>query len=65
MSVSLRERTLDLLKDRSESIKIISENTGLSEPWIEAFLYQKPKNPSVTSVQKLYEYLTGKALLDE
>lgn len=65
MSVSLRERTLELLKDRSESLKVISDKTGLTEPWLEAFLYQKPKNPSVTSVQKLYEYLTGKALLDE
>lgn len=65
MSVSLNERTLELLSKRSESLKSISKKTSLSEAWLDAYAYNRTKNPSVKKVQELYEYLTGGTLLDE
>lgn len=65
MSSSLRDRTLELLIGHNEDLKTISNNSNISLPWLDKFRYNTPKNPGVATVQKLYEYLTGEALLDE
>jgi hypothetical protein len=59
---TLHKVTLTLLKSSGETIFDIAEATGLTYGWIVAFAGNRMRNPSVSRVQRLYEYLTGKPL---
>lgn len=61
-SGSLLKRTRELLAATSLTHAQISRATGLSEWWLSQILNEKIHNPSVNSVQKLYEYLSGERL---
>lgn len=62
--MNLRDKTLDLLKDRprAKTLKVVSTDTGIGLPWLNLFLQNKIQNPSVNTVQSLYEYLTQEKL---
>lgn len=61
---SLYLYTLELLQNRSAKLqlKIIADETGLSEDWLSKFNLGKSRNPSVNAVQILFEYLTKSEL---
>ncbi len=61
-TASLHLTTLDLLKSSEETTFDVAVATGLSYSWIVAFASSRMQNPSVSKVQHLYEYLTGKPL---
>ena len=59
---SLHQTTLELLKSSEETTFNVAVATGLTYGWIVAFSANKMRNPSVSKVQTLYEYLTGKPI---
>lgn len=59
---SLHLLTVELLRSSGESTEAIAVETGLSYSWLVTFAADRMRNPSVSKVQKLYEYLTGKPL---
>ena len=59
---SLHNVTLELLKSSDEDTFTIAVATKLTYSWICAFAVNRMRNPSVSKVQILYEYLTGKPL---
>lgn len=59
---SLMSQTWRLLKYRGQTLAEIQAGTGIPHYWLRKFLGREIKDPSVNRVQKLYEYLTGKAL---
>jgi hypothetical protein len=59
---SLHRTTLDLLQSSEETKFSIAVATGLTYGWIVAFSANGMRNPSVSKVQRLYEYLTGKPI---
>lgn len=67
MSCALLDRTRELLKNRGDrSVQQIAKETGLPYSWLNSMLYsrqhQQSRDPSVTKVVTLYEYLSGKKL---
>lgn len=62
-SPSLLDRTQELLKDTKKTLPSIYRDTGINFYWLRKFKSGKIKDPSVNTVQKLYEYLSGKNLL--
>lgn len=62
--MNLRDKTLELLQDRprSKTLKVVSEETGIGLPWLNLFLQNRIQNPSVNTIQSLYEYLTNAKL---
>lgn len=58
----LRDRTLELLKNRNQYMKDIAAATGLNQKWIEGFHNDQYQDPGVSKVLKLYEYLSGHKL---
>ena len=59
---SLHLTTLKLLKSSGKTTFDVAVATGLTYGWIFAFAANSMRNPSVSKVQKLYEYLTDKPL---
>jgi hypothetical protein len=59
---TLHEITRELLKADAQTTFDVAVGTELSYSWIVAFACGRMKNPSVSKVQRLYEYLTGKPL---
>lgn len=61
---TFRDKTLDLLQNRSVKLpfKKISEDTGIGKRWLEMFAKNEIPNPSVNTIQTLYEYLSKKQL---
>ncbi len=61
---SLRDRTLELLLNRNVQLtfKKIEEDTKLDEGWLSMFSRNKIPDPSVNSIQTLYEYLANTEL---
>ncbi len=64
-SISLRDKTLKLLKKRCPSVTFydIAKDTGLDVNWLKSFNKDLTKHPSVVRIQTLYEYLTGTKLI--
>lgn len=64
MRTSLRDVTLKMLRERPKHITYnkISEETGLTERWLQAFAHGKIVDPGVNETQTLYEYATGTLL---
>lgn len=62
-NVALMEETRKLLKDSQKSLPTIYTETGINFYWLRKFKSGQFKDPSVNTVQKLYEYLTGRPLL--
>ena len=64
--MALYEKTIELLKNRprDKTLKSISEDTGINLSWLRSFGQGriKDKGPSVFTVEKLYEYLSGQKL---
>lgn len=58
---TLMEATIELLLKHKRFL-VVSEETGISFFWLRKFAYGEIDNPSVNTVQKLYEYLSGKCL---
>ena len=60
----LHERTLHLLHSRPTpmTIKLIADETGINIDWIRKFSSGKISDPSVNTVEHLYEFLTGREL---
>jgi len=62
---TLLERTIELLKHRDRTITYekIREATGCSDAFLSTLVSaDPPRNPSVDSVQRLYEFLSGNQL---
>jgi hypothetical protein len=64
-TVSLMERTLELLDASALSLPAIYAATGISFYWLRRFKSRKIADPSVNRVQQLYEFLQGSPLLEE
>jgi hypothetical protein len=62
---SLMTETLRLLKSRSETLPQIQEATGIPFYWLRKFIGGEIHDPSVNRVQKLYEYLSKRKLINE
>lgn len=58
------QETLRLLKERTNTLDCIHKETGLPFYWLRKFAYGEIKDPSVNRVEKLYEYLSGRRLVD-
>lgn len=63
---SLLEETLKLLSNRSSVLTLpaISAETKIPLAWLKLFAANGIKDPSVNRVQALYEYLTGRKLVE-
>lgn len=61
---SLLAHTRELLRKTQRPYLDIYSDTGLSPNWLSQMLHGRIKEPSVNKVQKLYEYLSGKSLLN-
>lgn len=64
-SKSLLEETYKLLKARRVTLIDIMQGTNLNYYWLRKFASHEIKDPSVNSVQRLYEFLSGRRLIDE
>ena len=62
--MTLLHETLHLLRQRPRSVTYekIEEATGLKASWLSMLASDDIKDPSVNSIQKLYEFLSGKKL---
>lgn len=60
MNKPFLEKTLDLLKDRSESYRVICLNSGLSFDWLTKVAQGIIKDPSVRKIQQLHDYLQSR-----
>lgn len=56
------EKAKDSEYTTSSLIYQLSQETGLSEPWINKFIYDKGGSPSVDKLECFYEAITGKQL---
>lgn len=67
LSTTLRDETRRLLRDRPRrlSLRVIAQDTGLNLRWLQDFSTGVSDHPSVVYVQTLYEYLSGKKLLED
>lgn len=54
----------ELLRSTLESYLDIYTATGLSPTWLSLLANNKLKDPSVNKIEKLYEHLSGKALIN-
>lgn len=61
---SLMTETLRLLKDRNQTLETIMIETGIPFFWLRKFSAGQIAQPSVNRIQKLYEYLSGRRLLE-
>jgi transcriptional regulator with XRE-family HTH domain len=61
---TLAEKTRELLQNRRRTLTIaeISYRLGVSENWVSLFATGKISDPSVNTIQDLYELLTGQHL---
>lgn len=59
---TLLARTRSLLQSTKESYLAIYDATGLNPNWLSLLSTGRMKDPSVNKVQRLYEYLSKKAL---
>ena len=64
MDTSLRDRTLELLRDRNKLVtfRTIQNETKIKEDWLAKFSQGLIDNPSVNKIQTLYNYLSGHKL---
>lgn len=60
--MTLLERTVSLLKESKENTEIIARNTGLTYWWLVRLRTGTIKDPSVSRICRLYEYLSGNKL---
>lgn len=59
---SLYNTTLDLLTKTDIPMTTIASETALPYDWLKQLRRGKIPNPSVNRIQKLYEFLTNRAL---
>jgi hypothetical protein len=61
---SLLKRTRDMLRDRPRHVTLrkISDDTGLSYPFLAHMSVNAMDDPGVNKIQTLYEYLSGRKL---
>jgi hypothetical protein len=66
-SVDIVTYTQYLLVNRPRymTYKVITDHTMLHQRWLEQFAIGRIKEPSAQRIQMLYEYLTGKPLVDD
>lgn len=64
ITTKLRDRTLELLKNRPAWLKYpqIAEETGIPLGWIKVFAQEQSEGPDVNRVETLYEYLANKSI---
>lgn len=63
MTSKLLAKTRELLKQTSVPVMDIHKETGLSYHWLNQMKYSKHQvDPSVSKIEKLYEFLSGKQL---
>jgi len=62
--MTLYEKTRELLKARPATMTFatIEQETGIKESWLRMFNRGKIEDPSVNTIQKLYEFLSGSKL---
>lgn len=60
---SLMTKTLDLLKERSQTLPVIAVETGINFYWLRKFIGGEIRDPGVNRIQALYEYLSGTKLI--
>jgi predicted transcriptional regulator len=64
-TLSLMNETLRLLKERNQTLPEVASATDIPFYWLRKFHYGEVKNPSVNRIQKLYEFLSGRKLINE
>lgn len=58
------EKVKDSEYTTSSIVSQVAKDSGLSEPWITKFIYNRGGSPSIDKLEMLYETLTGKQLID-
>lgn len=56
--------TLELLRNSEESIDEVARKADVSFYWLRKFSAGTARDPSVNKVQRVYEYLAQRPLLD-
>lgn len=64
MKSNLRERTLDLVRNRPPSLtlKTLASEADVNYDWLKSFVTGRIPSPGVDNVEKLYTHMTGKQL---
>lgn len=62
---SLKHRAWLLLKETDLSYQEVANRLGVTSTWVRMFLDEKIKDPSVNTVQRLYETLSGEPLFKD
>lgn len=64
LKTKLRDKTLYLLVNRRRTLTLedIEKDTTLPVHWLSSFLKGQSKDPSVSRIETLYEYLSGNTL---
>lgn len=65
MPSSLVDSTRAKLRADARSLSQISVASGISYHWLSSFKYERSSNPGAAEVQKLYEFLFGRPLIQE
>jgi hypothetical protein len=65
MTTKLRDRTIELLKNRPASLQLkdIAKATEIPEGWLKMLVQGKIIDPGVNRVQTVFEFLTKQPLL--
>lgn len=63
--ISLKDRTRQLLEESGLSDREVANVLGCSAQWVAYFRQKTVKSPNVDIIQRLYEHLTGEALLKD
>lgn len=63
-SRSLKYRTLCLLQESPQTDREVAKAIGVSVPWVRMFREGVIHAPNVDTIQRLYEYLSGKQLFE-
>ena len=64
MSINLKDRTRELLRSAAGTDREVATAVEVSITWVAMFRDGRIKSPSADITQRLYEYLTGKPLLE-
>lgn len=63
-SRSLKYRALCLLQESPQTDREVAKAIGVSVPWVRMFREGVIRAPNVDTIQRLYEYLSGKLLFE-
>lgn len=64
VSMNLLESTKQLLSETDQSISYVAKQSSVGSRWLQFFVAGRFKDPGVTRVQRVYDYLIVQSQLD-